>query len=288
MAVASSEPAGRSHSARNWPRWASPLGLLNALAAQAGVKECPGLRYGPHTRHLLDAYLPLGASGPAPVAVFFYGGGWETGERSWYRFAASALAARGVLTLVPDYRLFPEVRFPAFLDDAAAAVAWAGREAAALGGDPARLFLMGHSAGAYIAAMLALQPGWLSGAPAGMIGLAGPYDFLPLGTDRLRAIFGPEADLPQTQPVNFVSSAAPPMMLATGGLDRTVLPRNTRRLTARLREAGVAVRERIYPALGHRLVAGALARPLQPLLGWLGAPVLDDMLDFISDPRAPR
>lgn len=267
------------------PDWATPLGLLNALAPRGGFTERLEIGYGPGARHALDAYIPAAPLPGRPVVVFFYGGGWECGERGWYRFVAATLAARGVLVLVPDYRLFPEVRFPAFLADGAGAVGWAREHAAALGGDPARLFLMGHSAGAYIAAMLALQPNWLAARPAGVIGLAGPYDFLPLHTDTLRAIFGPEDTLPATQPINFVTPKAPPMLLATGMRDGIVLARNSARLAARLRAAGVAVTERRYATVGHRTVLGALATPLRGPARLLGAPVLRDCLDFIAATR---
>lgn len=272
----------------HWPGWATPLGLLNAVAPRAGVRVLAGLRYGPGPRHLADAYLPAGGGGRAPVVVFFYGGSWAGGERGWYRFVAAALAAQGVLAVVPDYRVYPQVRFPAFLEDAAAAVAHVRAAAPRFGGDPARMVLMGHSAGAHIAAMLALQPGWLAAAPAGVIGLAGPYDFLPLETPLLQGVFGPEAQWPQTQPVNFASGSAPPMLLLSGGLDRTVLPRNTLRLAQRLRAAGAPVRARIYPLLEHTLLLGALARPLRAPLAWLGAPVLRDCLAFIARPEAVR
>ncbi len=194
----------------------SPGRLINALAPRARSRLTEGLGYGPGARHRLDVHSPFPRLAAAPVVVFFYGGGWEDGDRGFYRFAGAALAERGIVAVVPDYRLFPEVRFPGFLEDAAEAVAWVQAEIDAFGGDPDRVFLMGHSAGAYIAAMLALDPAWLSGSRAaslaplpklrGVIGLAGPYDFLPLHTEVLRAIFGPPETLWQTQPIHFVSA----------------------------------------------------------------------------------
>ncbi len=262
------------------------LELLNRMAPRRGVRVLSDLAYGPGPRQALDIYAPAG--GPAPVVVFFYGGGWEEGERAMYRFAAAALAARGVLTVVPDYRLYPEIRFPAFMEDAAAAVAWTLARIAAHGGDPRRLFLMGHSAGAQIAALLALDGRYLTAAGvaprqvAGVIGLAGPYDFLPLRSQVLKEIFGPETSWPDSQPIGFVTPAAPPMLLAAGTADRIVDPGNTSRLAAKLRAAGVPVEARLYRGLGHRALVGGLASILAPIL-----PVRRAVLRFIAGGGRP-
>jgi acetyl esterase/lipase len=264
------------------PQLLSPASLINAFAPGARVRFIGGLSYGQGLRRKLDVYSPAFRSRNAPVIVFFYGGGWEDGDRGFYRFAAAALAERGIVTVVPDYRLYPEVRFPAFLHDGAEAVGWVRSHAGEFGGDPRRIFLMGHSAGAYIAAMLALDPQWQVDDLRGIIGLAGPYDFLPLHSDVLREIFGPTETLGQTQPINFVNPAAPPMLLLHGARDRIVLPRNSTRLTARLREAGCVAEDRIYPLIGHKLLVAALARPFRLL-----APVLRDCTDFIRRMETP-
>lgn len=238
--------------------------------------------YGEGERRTLDVYRP-GSAENAPVIVFFYGGSWQGGRKERYRFAAAALARCGFVVMVPDYRVFPEVRFPGFIEDGAHAVRFARDNARRYGGDPGRLFVMGHSAGAHIAAMLALDGRWLreAGAPpatiAGLIGLAGPYDFLPLhGT--LKTIFG-GADRRETQPISHVTPAAPPAFLATGAMDRVVAPANSARLAARLAAAGCDVRLKSYAGIGHMLIVAALALPalLRPL-----APVLDDVAGFVS------
>lgn len=252
------------------------IDIINALAPRRRVRVVSGLAYGPGPRAGLDLYLPADARGPLPVVLFFYGGGWEEGARRDYRFVGAALAARGVMVVVPDYRLHPETDHAGFISDGAAALAWARAAVAGHGGDPGRILLMGHSAGAYIAAMLALDPA--QGAIAGLIGLAGPYDFTP-DTPARRAMFPEGAALAAVMPVNRVHPAAPPVLLASGTRDRTVLPRNSARLAERLRAAGVPVLERQYRGLGHKLVLGALARPLQ-----VAAPVLADCLRFIADP----
>ncbi len=260
------------------PRLPGAIDLINALAPRRRVRMVGGRSYGEGPRHGVDIYLPAAPSHPMPVVVFYYGGGWEEGERRDYRFVGAALAARGVMVVVPDYRLYPEVDHAGFLADGAAALHWARDNAPLHGGDPSRIVLMGHSAGAYIGAMLALraQPGGV----AGLIGLAGPYDFTP-DTPARHAMFPADDALAAVMPVNLVHAGAPPALLAAGTRDRTVLPRNSIRLAERLRAAGVPVAERHYRGLGHKLVLGALARPLQ-----VAAPVLADCLRFIADPGA--
>jgi acetyl esterase/lipase len=259
----------------------SPAGLLNALAPSVVVTK--GLAYGEGIRATADVYAPSASCVGAPVVVFFYGGGWEDGDRAMYRFVGAALASQGVVTVIPDYRLWPEIGFPGFMEDAAAALAWTRAHATRFGGDPNRLFIMGHSAGAQIATLLALDPRYLREvgmnpkSVTGVIGLSGPYDFLPLTSPTLQAIFGTEAEWPRSQPINFVTPQAPPMMLATGTGDTTVNPSNTTRLAARLRQTGVTVTEYQYPGLGHASTIGAFSGALSLL-----APVRQEALDFIA------
>ncbi len=260
----------------------APTTLLNAVAPRGGVVTASA-SYAEGPRHGVDVYAPAGAH-QAPVVVFIYGGGWRAGDRGMYRFLGATLAAAGLVCVVPDYRVWPEVRSPAFVQDAAQAVGWARAHAAEHGGDPGRLFLMGHSAGAQIAALLALNPAWLGAVGMqpgrdirGVVGLAGPYDFLPLQSDTLKEIFGPEEQRPASQPINFVTPGAPPMLLATGSDDTTVLPRNSTRLAAKLREAGNKAELIIYPGVGHATIMGAFSAPL----GFI-APVRQDVLRFIT------
>ncbi|SDB67244.1 alpha/beta hydrolase [Belnapia rosea] len=258
----------------------SGTGLLNRLAPAEGVTVARGIPYA--GRLGLDLYEPappvdgLPRDG-VPVLVFLHGGGWESGMPSDYRFLGTVLAREGVRVVIPAYRLWPEAGYPAFLRDAAQAVRWARER-----WPGARLFLMGHSAGAYMAAMLALDGRWLGAAGlrpgrdlAGVIGLSGPYDFLPLRSPVLRAIFGPEPGWPDTQPIHHVAPGAPPMLLATGLADTTVAPANTARLAA-LRAAGDRVTLRYYPQIGHAMTIGAFAGLLRPV-----APVREDVLGFL-------
>jgi acetyl esterase/lipase len=135
----------------------SPSALLKALAPRDGVKLTSDIAYGNRPRHMLDLCATRPAATQLPVVVFFYGGGWETGSKALYRFVGAALATRGVLAVIPDYRLYPEVRFPNFMHDAAASVGWTHQNAARFAGDPHPLFLMGHSAGGQIATLLAFD-----------------------------------------------------------------------------------------------------------------------------------
>jgi acetyl esterase/lipase len=259
----------------------SPLSLFATFTPKDAAKvPLQGVAYGAGSRRKLDVFAPPGATGTEPVAVFFYGGSWDSGRRGDYAWAGRAIAAQGFLTVVPDYRIFPEVTFPDFLDDCAQAVRWTVDNAAGLGGDPRRIVLVGHSAGAYNAAMLALDPRYLTAAGTdpkairAFAGLSGPYDFLPLDGPITRRTFGQASDLPSTQPALYARADAPAAFLATGEADTTVYPRNTRKLAAALREAGAKVEERHYPGLDHADTVLALSRPFRtkaPMLGQMTA-----------------
>jgi acetyl esterase/lipase len=259
-----------------------PIDLINKTVSLAGLDVTLDIAYGPAPRDKIDIYRPRLAAN-LPVIVFFYGGSWQWGHRRDYQFIAALLARHGFVVAVPDYRLYPEVKFPAFLHDCAGAVAHVVNHAAAFGGDSAALFLAGHSAGAYNAVMLALDNNFLGEKGvkttqlAGVIGLSGPYDFLPLRDPEIKAIFSPPADAKVTQPITFARENAPPLFLAHGGADTTVLPRNMTALAARLRQLGSAVETKIYPNLGH---VGMILAVL-PFLRWR-APVLRDVLAFIA------
>lgn len=261
----------------------TPLGVFATFTPRdPAILRAQGQAYGPAPRQRLDVYAPNRMSTAAPVAVFFYGGGWERGRKWDYGWVAQALAARGYVVVLPDYRLYPQVRFPAFLEDSAKAVSWAVDHAAAYGGDPTRIVLLGHSAGAYNAVMLGLDPQYLRGAgvdPArirAVVGVAGPYDFLPLAGEQAQ-VFGSAPDLAATQPVRLARAGAPPMLLVTGGADAVVDPRDTAALAQALRQAGSEVETRIYPGIGHNEIMAAMSRPFRDR-----AAVLDDVVDFMG------
>jgi acetyl esterase/lipase len=241
------------------------------------------IAFGDHPRQQLDVYVPTGGVTNAPVLMFIYGGSWNTGEKNLYDFAGRAFAAKGYVTVIADYRLVPEVRFPSFLEDGAAAITWIDDNIAAYGGNADQLFLVGHSAGAYNAVMLALDDRFgVADKIDGVAGLAGPYDFYPWDTPVSEAAFD-NAPNPAvtTQPVAKVTPAAPPMLLVTGTKDTTVRPRNTRRLAARLEENGVRVETRFYDGVDHIGPAQALSVTFRNK-----APVLEDVTTFFGSIEA--
>lgn len=246
------------------------------------VKLGDGIAYAGGPRGKLDVYTQQNPRGNMPVAMFIYGGGWSRGERWEYEFVGRALAARGFVTVVPDYRMVPEVTYPAFLYDGAVAIKWIEDNIAAFGGDPNKLFLAGHSAGAYNAVMLGLEPAFMRDAGAsvpvrGVAGLAGPYDFYPFEFNEVVAAFGGAPNPEGTQPVKIVTETAPPMFLASGMSDPIVRPINTTTLAARLREYNVPVDERYYDGIGHMEIVTSIGA----MLRWR-APVLDDMVNFFA------
>ncbi len=266
----------------------SGIATINALEPKGGVTITRDVAYAPGPRRQLDIYRPQGADGHTPVVVFFYGGSWDSGRKRDYLFVGAALARQGFVAVVPDYRLYPQVRWPAFVQDCASAVAWTKAHVAAYGGDPKALFLMGHSAGAYNAVELAVDRRWLGAVGLdprrdlkGVVGLAGPYDFLPLRSASLKEIFGPEAGRPDTQPINHVDGRSPPLFLATDSADKVVDPGNTIRMADKVRAAGGPVETRVYKGLSHVLMIGAVAAPLRFL-----APVLKDSTDFMRDAQS--
>jgi acetyl esterase/lipase len=262
----------------------SPIKVLNALTPTSTFTKTSSIAYGDDLRQKLDIYRPVTALPDAPVVVFFYGGSWNSGSKDDYGFVGEALASRGIVVVIADYRLYPQVRYPAFLQDGAQAVAWAYQHSAEYGGDPRKLYVMGHSSGAYNAAMLALDPQWLAGvglSPSvfkGWIGLAGPYDFLPIENREVRPVFFFPDSPPDSQPINHVSHDAPPSLVIAAVDDNLDNPtRNTGGLANKLRAAGVPVEAFYFTKTSHATLVASISRPLR----WL-APVLDRVTAFIK------
>ncbi len=255
------------HSALTW--------LNRLLPGDGGVgRVISGVRYGAHARGELDVYCPAKSDGAAPttstapIVFFIYGGGWNAGSRLDYAFVGRAFAAAGFVCVIADYRLVPDVHFPGFLEDAGAALHWVDANIATYGGDKNRLFLMGHSAGAYNAVMMGLvgtQYGGpdLAGRVKGVVGLAGPYDFYPFDVQEAIDAFGQVAKPLETQPVELVHPDMPPLLLLHGEKDETCLPRNSRALAARTLAAGGEVETHYYAGLAHAGILLALFRPLR-------------------------
>lgn len=273
-------PASR-HPARPRPWRRRAIGIIATAALVLATGGCQSVAFGianhgvekadasavydPAHGLALDVYRPdRVADAPMPVVVFLYGGSWRRGAREQYRFVGRQLARQGALAIVADYRTAPRTVFPGFVSDAAAAVAWARRHAPEHGGDPARIFLAGHSAGAHIAALIGTDARHLAPhglAPrdlAGVIGLSGPYDFEIAGFED---VFGPPAQWPSTQPVRFVDGDEPPFLLIHGTADRLVESADSRILADRVRAAGGRAELVWLPEAGHLAPLAALRDP---------------------------
>jgi acetyl esterase/lipase len=248
----------------------SPVKVLNSLIPTNGHDVKSNVAYGAHGRQQLDIYIPRQQPASAlPVVLFFYGGSWDSGDKEDYLFAAEAFASRGYLTVIPNYRVYPDVKFPEVMQDPASAAKWVKTHISEYGGDPNQVFMVGHSAGAHLLAMLAVNDQYLKQVDLkpkdfkGYIGLAGPYDFLPLKSDRLKDIFGPDEVQWKSQPIRFVDGKNPPMLLLVGLKDSVVWPRNTFNLAAEITQHQGQVEVVEFPDNGHIDMVAKLAKPLR-------------------------
>lgn len=258
--------------------------VVNAPTYASGISVKKDIAYGDDAAQKLDIYLPADDKAKHPVVVFFYGGRWTSGDKSQYRFVGTALARRGFVVVVPDYRKYPDVKFPVFVEDGARAVAWTHRHIANYGGAADDLHVAGHSAGAHIGALIAADAHYLTNAGASraiirsFAGMAGPYAFTPDEPD-LEDMFGPPANYPRMQVPTFIDGQQPPMLLLYGADDKTVGKFNLDRLQDAIKQKGGCVRSQVYPGLDHAWLVGSLS--------WLGAgkpDVAGDMADFFSNP----
>jgi len=245
------------------------------------------LAYGDRHRQHLDVLSPPGAEG-LPVVVFFYGGSWIEGRKEDYRFVATTLAEHGIVAVVADYRLYPEVTFPTFEEDGARAIVWVQHHASEYGGDPRNIILMGHSAGGHTAAFLALDHEWLRRfgadptAISGLIGLSGTYVFVP-DSDVLRAAFPAPYSDADWQPIRFVDAQAPPTLLLHGMADKEVLPQEAIELRDALRRQSVRVELHLYPHRGH----AATIAPFALLARWRTPSIVTETVAFVRS-LSPR
>lgn len=267
----------------------SPPLLLSQLDAVMGGGKGAALvaeavPFGEHGQ-TLDVWRAANAKDgeKRPVLIFWHGGGWVKGARQDYAFAGRAFAKQGFVVVVPDYRKVPKVRFPAFVEDAADAVAWTRDNIARYGGNADAIGFSGHSAGAHTAVLLALDPRWLTAAGVdpgivkAVVGLSGAYDFYPFTTKRSIDAMADYPDPKVTQPIAFARGDAPPMLLVTSTLDTTVRPRNAINLTARLKQEGAVVEMINYQGLDHEEVVMALSKPFRGK-----GPVLGDSTRFLK------
>ncbi|HEY4266137.1 MAG TPA: alpha/beta hydrolase [Micropepsaceae bacterium] len=259
----------------------SPAMMLNLVVPRSGYRLRRDLPYGPGPRQRFDLYLPETLPSPAPVLLFFYGGAFRTGRKSEYRVVGEAFASAGIIVAVADYRIYPNARFPGFLEDGAMALAAVHARAAEFGGDPNRIFLAGHSAGAYIAVMLAADPSYVRGARAdpawirGVVGIASSYGNSPPGVVP-NPVFEGRAPA-QTQPGFFIDAKRPPMLLVSGAKDIAANLESARNLAAKLRAVASEVEEIVYPNPGHMGIILSLAPRFRHI-----APLRDDIARFMA------
>jgi acetyl esterase/lipase len=267
----------------------SPLAYINFQVSR-DLQVARDLPYGPEDRQVLDVYTRGDVPSKGTV-IFVHGGYWDEGSKNDYPFLADSLTEQGFITVVVNYRLVPDVTFPKYVEDVALAVKWTTENIDQYGGNVDNIFLMGHSAGAHIAALVAYDERYLQNVGLsnrdlrGFIGFAGPYDFLPVAPDDVRstAALGAIETYPDTQPINFVDSTDPPAFLAVSPSDRTVDPNNTLRFAEKIREVGGIVEERSYDGVDHVTILGALGRASR----FLNRTVLEDVLAFLSKTSAP-
>ena len=250
----------------------SPVKVLNSLVPETGYELVSAIEYGTNARQKLDIYLPKNpqiSDTLKKVVIFYYGGNWDSGERADYKFAAEALVSQGYIVVIPDYRVYPEVLFPGFMADPVSAAKWVKTNIQKYHGDANKIFLAGHSAGAHIAVMMAINAEYLAVVSlkpndfAGVIGLAGPYDFLPLKSARLKIIFGADSEQWKSQPINFVNGKNPPLLLAVGMKDGTVWPRNSINLAKKIKEKNGQVEVVEFANYSHVDMVAKLAKPLR-------------------------
>jgi acetyl esterase/lipase len=262
----------------------SPLAYINFQVSRE-LQVTRDIAYGPEDRQTLDVYTRSDVPSKG-VVMFIHGGYWDRGSKNDYPFVADSLTELGFTTVVVNYRLVPTVTFPVYVEDAALAVKWIVDTIEIYAGTPEKIFLIGHSAGAHIAALVSFDETYLEqqelpkSTVDGFIGLAGPYDFLPVAPDDIRSIaaLGPLETYPDTQPINFVDSNDPPALVGYALRDRTVNPNNSIRFAEKIREVGGRVEERTYDGVNHTTILGSLARASR----FFNEAILEDITAFLE------
>ncbi|MFT7684744.1 MAG: acetyl esterase/lipase [Candidatus Azotimanducaceae bacterium] len=252
------------------------LKLINSLARSSARCLSAELAYGNQDRHMLD-YYTLGGDVNRPTILFFYGGNWRSGSRSDYLFVADTLLSLGYNVIIPDYRLYPLVRFSEIQKDAAAATRRALDEVP----EDQAFFVMGHSAGAQLGALLCLDASLLgenlAARISGFIGLAGPYDFYPFSDADHWDLFGPESEYAQSQAVNFVRADSPPLYLLHGETDTRVRRGNSKSLMQKVHAVGGSASREVYKETGHVDIILNFTR-----LHRKKSPLIKDITHFLS------
>ncbi len=266
----------------------SPFGVINSLAHSDDVIVSAGISYGSHEKQRLDIYRPVWMEGPLPTVLFFYGGSWKRGSREKYAFVGHTLARQGFVVVVSDYRLYPEVLFPAFVHDGALAIAWITENIVKYGGINKNIHLMGHSAGAHIAALLVLDDEYLGkfnladDTLGRWVGLSGPYAFYPSKVHSVKDVFAGASDN-RARPIARVGLGAPDALLIHGGQDTAVSPENSVALAERMNEIGNRAFALTYEGIGHGMTVASLTFPFTGL-----ASTLKDAVFFLKTGKYPK
>jgi acetyl esterase/lipase len=262
----------------------SPLAYINLQVSQ-NLQVDQNIPYGQEERQILDVYTREDIPSKGTI-IYVHGGYWDTGDKSDYPFLADSLTEQGFTTVVVNYRLVPSVTFPSYVEDVALAVKWTVDNIAEYGGNLENIFLMGHSAGGHIAALVAYDARYLNRLGlsnqdlSGFIGFAGGYDFLPIDPTDLRTIaaLGAEETYPDTQPINFVDSSDPPAFLAYTLNDNLVNPNNSPRFAEKIEAVGGYVELHEYDGVDHVSIIGTLGRASR----FLNEAVLEDLVAFLN------
>ena len=266
----------------------SPFGMINSLANSENVMVSAEIAYGSHEKQRLDIYRPVWMEGPLPTILFFYGGSWKRGSREKYAFVGNALAQQGFVVVVPDYRLYPEVQFPVFVHDGAQAIAWITENIEKYGGLNKNIHLMGHSAGAHIAALLVLDDEYLrkfklaNDTLGRWVGLSGPYAFYPSKIHSVKDVFAGALEN-RARPIARVGLGAPDALLIHGGQDTAVSPENSVALAERMNEIGNRAFALTYEGIGHGMTVASLTFPFTGM-----ASTLQDAVFFLKTGKYPE
>ncbi len=259
------------------------LGVANLPSKFSDVTIKKDIAYGDEDWQKLDLYIPIDAADQKkPIIVFFYGGRWTDGSKNLYPFVGDLYAKNGYIVAIADYSKYPNVKFPSFVEDGAKATAWVYKNADQYGGDANNLFIMGHSSGAHIGALVTADETYLKAEGlnnqiiTAFAGLAGPYDFIPQADD-LKDMFGPPSQYPQMTVTTFIEGNEPPKLLIWGDEDQAVWRRNIDLLSEKINEKNGRVETKIYEGVDH---VGTIAS-----LTWFlrsKAPVFKDTIEFFN------
>jgi len=256
----------------------SPANLLNLVTPSGSFSKASDISYGTLERHTLDIYAPDKPRAGAPIVMFTHGGSWTDGSKNLYKFFAEGLTSEGFEVVVPNYRLYPEVKYPGFIEDTALAASFTAMRY------PDRpLVLIGHSAGAYNTLMTILDERYfrelgvdMCRTISGVVSMSAPTGIIPLAEEPYITIF-PDRFTKTDAPLNIVKSATPPILFLHGGDDNTVYPRNSSELADKIVARGGQAEVKLYPKLNHTDVVKVMSRHFDG-----GSELKSDLVDFLA------